>query len=186
MVRDRHKKTLKLRPEALLSGRKRHTSFFDSASSRLRFFGCVYPIDKVPSRYRVEIAPLSLRLRHSRERFVQLERYHGKTTGASLSSGKPRRKTLDSALACLRLFRGIDPANEISTRDRRKVYPLRPRHRSSGENLAKIRRRSRLRFSSNWLSVCLVHGFNVSQLFGNCRSPTIEPFGSLTLATSSP
>ena len=70
---------------------------------------------------------------------MQIEWYHRKATRASLSGGKPRRKTLDPALARLRLFRGIYPANEVPTSDRRKVHPLRLRHRSSGEDLAKIR-----------------------------------------------
>ena len=133
------KKLFLIKSRVSLPGQKHHADFLDPLCTHIRFFGGVYPINKISALVRRKILPLCLCLRKRTDGFVKIHGHECITAGAPLAGGEPRRDALDTAFAGLGLFRGLYPTDEVPARDRRKVTPLSlcPRRRS--ENLAKIR-----------------------------------------------
>ena len=133
------KKLFLIKSRVSLPGQKHHADFLDPLCTHIRFFGGVYPINKISALVRRKILPLCLCLRKRADGFVKIHGHECITAGAPLAGGEPRRDALDTAFAGLGLFRGLYPTDEVPARDRRKVTPLSlcPRRRS--ENLAKIR-----------------------------------------------
>lgn len=125
---------------ASLAGSELGAGFANAATPRIALFCRCDPGDELTTRCGRQAAPLGFRLRHRFERVMEIERNDRIAARSALSFSERRTRALDPPFSRVEPFGGIDPRDEIVTRDRREVVPPGLGRRRSRQRFAKVRR----------------------------------------------